>query len=76
MGFLGKIKKSAGSAATVGLGALYVRYYKKNKVDARQIFYCSHYGSGMLCSPYAIFKTLQGCIVYRDQSDYFQKTDG
>lgn len=58
LGFLGKIKKSAGSAATVGLGALYVRYYKKNAVDERQIFYCSHYGSGMLCSPYAIFRAL------------------
>lgn len=58
MSFVNKIKKTVSSAATVALGAQYVRYYKKNAVDENMIFYCSHYGSGMLCSPYAIFRTL------------------
>lgn len=58
MGVLGKIKKSVGGAATVALGAQYVRYYKKNSVRENVIFYCSHYGAGMLCSPYAIFRAL------------------
>ena len=75
LGILGKIKKSASSAATVGLGTLYVRYYKKNKVDARQIFYCSHYGSGMLCSPYAIFKTLLQSADFEKYTHIWQIND-
>ena len=63
---MSKIKKSAGSAATVALGAQYVRYYRKNDIDENMIFYCSHYGSGMICSPYAIFRALM-------QSDDFGK---
>ena len=58
MSFVGKIKKSVKNAATVALGAQYARYYKKNTVKDNVIFYCAHYGSGMLCSPYAIFRGL------------------
>ena len=58
MSFVGKIKKSVKNAATVALGAQYARYYKKNTVKENVIFYCAHYGSGMLCSPYAIFRGL------------------
>lgn len=58
MSIVKKIKKAASGAATVGLGSLYVHYYKKNRVDEHTVFYCSHYGTGMVCSPYAIFRTL------------------
>ena len=58
MSLIGKIKRPLKNAATIALGARYARCYQKYAVRENVIFYCSHYGSGMLCSPYAIFRTL------------------
>lgn len=75
MGGLRKIKKSVGGAATVALGAQYVRYYQKNAVKENVIFYCSHYGSGMLCSPYAIFRALMQSEDFANYEHIWQIND-
>lgn len=58
MALVGKVKKMMGKYATIVLGAEYVRHYRKNKVQGNLIFYSSHHGAGMVCSPYAIFNTM------------------
>ena len=52
---LGKLIKKL---PTVALGARYAKYYRKNHVDEYTIFYSSHQGAGMVCGPYAIFRSL------------------
>lgn len=75
MALVGKIKKMMGKYATVALGAEYVRHYKKNTVRGNLIFYSSHHGAGMVCSPYAIFRTLMKSNKFDDYEHVWQIDD-
>ncbi|MDD6394779.1 MAG: CDP-glycerol glycerophosphotransferase family protein, partial [Firmicutes bacterium] len=75
MSAAGKLKKSLGSCATIALGAKYVSHYNKNEIKENMIFYSSHYGAGMICSPYAIFTALMKSDEFDDYEHVWQIND-
>lgn len=75
MSAAGKFKKSLGSCATIALGAKYVSHYNKNEIKENMIFYTSHQGAGMVCSPYAIFTALMKSDEFDDYEHVWQIND-
>ncbi|MGN0475577.1 MAG: hypothetical protein ACI4IJ_10850, partial [Acutalibacteraceae bacterium] len=75
MSAAGKLKKSLGKCATKALGAKYVSHYNKNEINENMIFYTSHQGAGMVCSPYAIFTALMKSDEFDDYEHVWQIND-
>lgn len=75
MSAVGKLKKSLNSCATIALGAKYVSHYNKNEIKENMIFYASHQGAGMLCSPYAIFTALMKSDEFDNYEHVWQIND-
>ncbi len=75
MSVVGKLKKSLGKCATWALGAKYLSHYQKNEINKNMIFYTSHQGAGMLCSPYAMFATMMKSDEFQNYEHIWQIND-